>query len=59
MGLCYNDGDSFNRFNISRNKRSKIMKSVLQLFLYMTLIGMLTLFPMVLTPILLTTLGVI
>ena len=35
------------------------MKSVLQLFLYMTLIGILTLFPMVLTPILLTTLGVI
>ena len=35
------------------------MKSVIQLFLYMTFIGVLTLFPMVLTPIILTTLGVI
>ena len=25
MGLCYNDGNSFNRFNISRNKEDWIM----------------------------------
>ena len=25
MGLCYNDRNSFNRFNISRNKGDKLM----------------------------------
>ena len=35
------------------------MKLVLQLFLCMTIIGVLTLFPMVLTPVILTSLGVI
>ena len=32
MGLCYNDGNSFNRFNISGNKGDWIMEFVMFMF---------------------------
>ena len=32
MGLCYNDRNSFNRFNISRNKGDWIMEFLMFIF---------------------------
>ena len=32
MGLCYNDRNSFNRFNISRNKGDKLMEFFMFMF---------------------------
>ena len=32
MGLCYNDRNSFNRFNISGNKGDKLMEFLMFMF---------------------------
>ena len=32
MGLCYNDRNSFNRFNISGNKGNKLMEFFMVMF---------------------------
>ena len=39
MGLCYNDRNSFNRFNISGNKGNKLMEFLMFLFNIMIAIG--------------------